>query len=285
MARVVRARDIVLDRWVAVKLLPGGVLDPTARERFRREARSSAAFNHPNAVAVFDAGEDGGQLFLVMELVDGPSLAAVLAERGPPPPRRGAAHRGRRPRRAGRRPRRRPRPPGRQAGQRAARTERPGQARRLRHRPPPRRPRPRPHGRPHRPRHPALHVARTARRPACDRRRAISTPSASCCSRCSSGPRPTAVLRRPSSPRPTTRRRSPTSRRAARRAARVASAVTRALAKDPAARFPSAAAIARRAGVAHDRLPGRRRGARSALDPPDGPRPSELVVGARRRRC
>ena len=82
MARVVRARDIVLDRWVAVKLLPSGVLDPTARERFRREARSSASFNHPNAVAVFDAGEDAGQLFLVMELVDGPSLASVLHERG-----------------------------------------------------------------------------------------------------------------------------------------------------------------------------------------------------------
>jgi serine/threonine-protein kinase len=82
MARVVRARDIVLDRWVAVKLLPAGVLDPTARERFRREARSSAAFTHPNAVAVYDAGEDGGQLFLVMELVDGPSLAHALHERG-----------------------------------------------------------------------------------------------------------------------------------------------------------------------------------------------------------
>jgi eukaryotic-like serine/threonine-protein kinase len=82
MARVVRARDIVLDRWVAVKLLPAGVLDPTARERFRREARSSASFAHPNAVAVYDAGEDGGQLFIVMELVEGPSLAHVLAERG-----------------------------------------------------------------------------------------------------------------------------------------------------------------------------------------------------------
>jgi serine/threonine-protein kinase len=82
MARVVRTRDIVLDRWVAVKLLPAGVLDPTARERFRREARWSASFTHPNAVAVYDAGEDGGQLFLVMELVDGPSLARVIQERG-----------------------------------------------------------------------------------------------------------------------------------------------------------------------------------------------------------
>ena len=82
MARVVRARDTVLDRWVAVKLLPAGVLDPTARERFRREARSSASFGHPNAVAVYDAGEDAGQLFLVMELVDGPSLANVLHTRG-----------------------------------------------------------------------------------------------------------------------------------------------------------------------------------------------------------
>jgi serine/threonine-protein kinase len=82
MARVVRAWDVVLDRKVAVKLLPAGVVDATARERFRREARSSASFAHPNAVAVYDAGEDGGQLFLVMELVEGPSLAHVLHERG-----------------------------------------------------------------------------------------------------------------------------------------------------------------------------------------------------------
>ena len=82
MARVVRARDLVLDRDVAVKLLPAGVVDPATRERFRREARWTASFAHPNAVAVFDAGEDRGQLYLVMELVDGPSLAAVLASRG-----------------------------------------------------------------------------------------------------------------------------------------------------------------------------------------------------------
>jgi eukaryotic-like serine/threonine-protein kinase len=83
MARVVRARDLVLDRWVAVKLLPTGTVDATSRERFRREARSSARFSHPNAVATFDAGDDAGQLYLVMELVDGPSLAQVLARDGP----------------------------------------------------------------------------------------------------------------------------------------------------------------------------------------------------------
>jgi serine/threonine-protein kinase len=86
MARVVTARDLRLDRAVAVKLLPvdrADDADPVGRERFVREARSSAGFSHPHAVSVFDAGEADGLLYLVMELVDGPSLAAVLAERGP----------------------------------------------------------------------------------------------------------------------------------------------------------------------------------------------------------
>ena len=82
MARVVEGHDARLDRRVAVKLLPADRIDPVGRERFRREARSSAGFSHPNAVATFDAGEADGYLYLVMELVDGPSLADRLARSG-----------------------------------------------------------------------------------------------------------------------------------------------------------------------------------------------------------
>ncbi len=78
MARVFEARDRRLDRRVAVKLVWAGALDAAQRERFRREARASAGFSHPNAVATYDAGEDGEELYLVMELVEGPSLAGRL---------------------------------------------------------------------------------------------------------------------------------------------------------------------------------------------------------------
>ena len=83
MARVVEGHDARLDRRVAVKLLPADRIDAVGRERFRREARSSAGFSHPNAVAIFDAGEADGYLYIVMELVDGPSLADRLARHGP----------------------------------------------------------------------------------------------------------------------------------------------------------------------------------------------------------
>jgi hypothetical protein len=78
MARVFAGYDRRLDRPVAVKLVWAGTLDPAERERFRREARASAGFSHPNAVATYDAGEDGEELYLVMELVGGPSLATRL---------------------------------------------------------------------------------------------------------------------------------------------------------------------------------------------------------------
>jgi eukaryotic-like serine/threonine-protein kinase len=82
MARVVAAHDLRLERVVAIKLVPASGIDRAGRERFVREARSSAGFSHPNAVATFDAGEADGYLYLVMELVDGPSLAHRLAEHG-----------------------------------------------------------------------------------------------------------------------------------------------------------------------------------------------------------
>ncbi|HXT22046.1 MAG TPA: protein kinase, partial [Thermoanaerobaculia bacterium] len=73
MGQVWRARDVALDREVAVKLLAApGVSE--ARERFLREARAAAALNHPHIVAIHDIGEESGCLFLVMELVAGGSL-------------------------------------------------------------------------------------------------------------------------------------------------------------------------------------------------------------------
>jgi serine/threonine protein kinase len=88
VARVHRAVDHHLEREVAVKVLDDDrarSADPSGRDRFLREARSAARLHHPHLVTVFDAGEDAGQLFLVMELVDGQSLAVLIAERAPLP--------------------------------------------------------------------------------------------------------------------------------------------------------------------------------------------------------
>ena len=77
-----RAFDLLLERNVAVKVLrPGAAGDPEARARFRAEARNASRLSHPGVAQVYDYGEgDSPDLpFLVMELVDGPSLAQVLA--------------------------------------------------------------------------------------------------------------------------------------------------------------------------------------------------------------
>ena len=80
--QVWRAVDLVLDRQVAIKLLrPDTARDPEARARFRAEARNASRLPHPGVAQVYDYGESGSPdvPFLVMELVDGPSLASVLA--------------------------------------------------------------------------------------------------------------------------------------------------------------------------------------------------------------
>ena len=78
-----RATDERLGRQVAIKLLhPQLEADDDTVARFRREATAAAAITHPNAVVIYDIGEDDGHVYLVMELVDGPTLADVL-ERGP----------------------------------------------------------------------------------------------------------------------------------------------------------------------------------------------------------
>lgn len=74
-----RAHDHVLEREVAVKLLHAELAhDTVAAARFRSEASSAAKLTHPNAVMIYDIGRDGERDFLVMELVDGPSLEDLL---------------------------------------------------------------------------------------------------------------------------------------------------------------------------------------------------------------
>jgi serine/threonine-protein kinase len=85
MGTVWKAKDTLLDRTVAVKLLHEGLAeDPTFNERFRREARNAASLAHPNIVTVYDTGEDVVP-FIVMEYVDGESLHRLLSRQGPLP--------------------------------------------------------------------------------------------------------------------------------------------------------------------------------------------------------
>jgi len=86
MAEVYRAVDRRLGREVAVKVLAGHLLsDPRSVERFQREGRTAAALNHPNVVDVYDAASEGDTHYLVMELVEGPTLADVIAREAPMP--------------------------------------------------------------------------------------------------------------------------------------------------------------------------------------------------------
>ncbi len=82
-AIVYRARDTQLNRLVALKELRPNLLADTAWvERFRQEARVIARLDHPRIVAVYDVGQVEGRMFIVMRLVDGPSLDVWLAQRG-----------------------------------------------------------------------------------------------------------------------------------------------------------------------------------------------------------
>jgi len=83
MGAVYRAVDETLGRQVAVKALRRELADdPTFLERFRREARAAAGLSHPGVAGVYDYGELGGQPFIVMELVEGETLAERVAARG-----------------------------------------------------------------------------------------------------------------------------------------------------------------------------------------------------------
>ena len=82
MGIVYAARDERLERSVALKTLSSLAHDETARRRFWREARAAASVNHPNICQIYDIGEDAGQLFIAMELLEGEALADRL-KRGP----------------------------------------------------------------------------------------------------------------------------------------------------------------------------------------------------------
>src|SRR5262245_45959708 len=82
MGEVYKARDTRLDRTVAIKVLPETLAaDPQFRERFDREARAIAALTHPHICALYDVGHEDGTAFLVMEHLEGQTLALRL-ERG-----------------------------------------------------------------------------------------------------------------------------------------------------------------------------------------------------------
>src|SRR5262249_11343124 len=85
MGEVFRARDRTLNRDVALKVLPGAfALDPERMARFRREAQVLASLNHPNVAAIYGFDESSGVPALVLEFVDGPTLADRIAQ-GPAP--------------------------------------------------------------------------------------------------------------------------------------------------------------------------------------------------------
>src|SRR5688572_16751419 len=91
MADVYLARDVMLDRPVALKVLfPELSRDRSFVDRFRREAQAAANLSHPNIVSVFDYGEEEGYSFIVMEFIDGRPLSQVIRSDGPLDPERAA---------------------------------------------------------------------------------------------------------------------------------------------------------------------------------------------------
>jgi eukaryotic-like serine/threonine-protein kinase len=95
MGRVWQGKDSLLQRRVAVKEVefPAGLSDEerrVAKERVMREARAAARLNHPNVVTVFDVVQDDGKSFIILELLDAPSLADVVERDGPLAPQQAA---------------------------------------------------------------------------------------------------------------------------------------------------------------------------------------------------
>ena len=87
MAEVYRARDLSLERYVAIKILRDEhSSEPEFQDRFRQEAKAAANLSHPNIVTVHDFGFDKGQLFIVMEYVPGKMLKEMITALGRIPP-------------------------------------------------------------------------------------------------------------------------------------------------------------------------------------------------------
>src|SRR5215467_9553321 len=83
MGEVYRAKDTRLERTVAIKILPSHLsADPVRKQRFQREAKTISSLNHPHICVLHDVGQQDGIDFLVMECLEGESLAKRL-EKGP----------------------------------------------------------------------------------------------------------------------------------------------------------------------------------------------------------
>ncbi len=91
MGTVYRATQRALGREVAVKVVPAAGVSDDLVARFKREARTAAALEHPHSIPIYAAGEDDGLLYLVMRRVNGPDLGTLIAEHGPLAPTRAVA--------------------------------------------------------------------------------------------------------------------------------------------------------------------------------------------------